>query len=799
MPHSRLTAFLSFSPSAVPRSSRLRPVVLAVLGLLTGGAALAQAGGAPLKLRPTPMLSEVPPDPAQSAAVMYGDHVAGRADLETLVEGRGELRRPGLVVRGEQLFYDQATDIASSIQRVDVNARGDRYSGAEGQLQLDAFEGFFLRPTYQFLANGAYGSADRVNFLDRDRAVVLRGTYTTCRRDDPDWRPDWMLHADRLEIDQEEGVGHATNGLLEFQGVPILPIPTTVSFPIDERRKSGWLPPTIGLDNKSGLNLSVPYYWNIAPNRDATITPILLTRRGAHLAGEFRYLESGYQGRVNANWMSNDRLRDRERWGFFARHNGTHDTGLDGIGGIGVGLNLNRVSDNDYWRDFRGRGLSLTTRLLANDATVSWGRGDFAFSARTLKWQTLQDVTAPIVPPYDRLPQLVGRWGRVNDRGFDYSIDGDYTRFRGDRAWTNQPDADRSFLHAQLSRPFLRPWGFLTPKVQLDATNYQFSQGGLVDGSDNASRVVPTLSLDSGLVFEREASYFGRGFRQTLEPRLMYVYTPYRSQNRLPNYDSGLYDFNFATIWAENSFAGHDRIVDNNLVTAGLTTRLLDPETGAEAVRLGVAQRYRFSPQDVILPGGTPTGRGLSDVMLGASLNWDTRWSFDTVVQYNPDTRRSTRTTIHARYSPQAFHTVSVAYRHQRDLKSESVDVGWQWPLADLLGGREELGRRPSATSGSCNGRWYGVGRLNYDLKASRLVDTIVGLEYDAGCWVGRVVYEQLQSTLTSANKRIMFQIELIGLSRIGSNPLQILRNNVPRYQLLHQDETPPSRFTTYE
>ena len=217
-------------------------------------------------------------------------------------------------------------------------------------------------------------------------------------------------------------------------------------------------------------------------------------------------------------------------------------------------------------------------------------------------------------------------------------------------------------------------------------------------------------------------------------------------------------------------------------------------------VRLGLAQRYRFSGQQVVLPGGTPTERGLSDIMLGAGINWDPRWSFDSVVQYNPDTRRSTRTTLQGRYSPGPYRTVSAAYRHQRDLQSEHLDVGWQWPLSDLAGRRGELGTTTARTGGgSCNGRWYSVGRLNYSLRESRLVDAILGVEYDAGCWIGRVVLEKLTSSTTSSTKRIMFQLEFVGLSRLGSNPLRTLRNNIPRYQYLREETTSPSRFTEYE
>ena len=771
--------------------------VLALLAL----PALAQPSE-PLALRASPLLAEQLPPQAKPPSVVFGDRISGRNGLETVIEGNAELRQPGRVAFGDKLVHDQTTDIATVTGGVRVNAEGDRYTGTSGQLKVDAMEGFLLQPTYRFLANGAHGQAERIELLDRDRSSVFGGTYTTCQRDGDgaDWRPDWLLRADRLDIDRAEDEGRVQGAVLEFMGLPVLPLPT-LTFPLSERRKSGWLPPTVGLDNKSGLNLSVPYYWNIAPNRDATFTPGIMARRGVDMQGEFRYLENGYQGRANLSYMPNDRLRDsNDRWGYFLRHNGTHDSGIEGIGNFGVGLNLNRVSDNDFWRDFTRRGLSLTTRLLSNDGMLSWGRGDFSFSARALKWQTLQDVGAPIVPPYDRLPQLVGRWGRLNDRGLDYSVEADYTRFRADRFLVRQPNADRAVVHAQLARPFTRPWGFITPKVQLHTTHYDYD-APLIDGATSASRALPTLSLDSGLVFERDARYFGRAVRQTLEPRLMYVYTPYRGQNRLPNYDSGAFDFNFATIWAENAFAGHDRVVDNNLVTGGLTTRLLDADTGAEAVRLGIAQRYRFSGQQVVLPGGTPTERGLSDVMFGGSVNWDPRWGVDSVVQYNPDTRRNTRTTLQARYSPGPYRTVSAAYRLQRDLGSKSLDIGWQWPLNDLAGRRGELGVTRRAGGGNCaGGAWYSVGRLNYDLRGTQLTEGLLGVEYDAGCWIGRVVVEKLNSSLTtSSTKRIMFQLEFVGLSRVGSNPIAALRNNIPRYTPLRQEVTSPSRFTEYE
>jgi LPS-assembly protein len=306
---------------------------------------------------------------------------------------------------------------------------------------------------------------------------------------------------------------------------------------------------------------------------------------------------------------------------------------------------------------------------------------------------------------------------------------------------------------------------------------------------------VPTFSLDSGLVFERDARYFGRAFRQTLEPRAFYVYTPFRDQSLLPNYDSAANDFNFATIYTENAFGGNDRISDNNLLTLGATTRLLDPDTGAEAARFGMAQRLRFKDQLVTLPGEQPVSERLSDLLFGATINWTPLWSLDATVQYNPKTRRSIRETIGGRYSPGNYRVISAAYRLQRG-SSEQLDIGWQWPINDLWG---DKGVDMGPGQGEGEGRWYSVGRLNFSLQDRRLVDAVVGLEYDAGCWLGRVVLERLQSGTTTSNKRILFQLEFVGFTRLGSNALQTLKQNIPRYQFLREQISTPSRFSNYE
>ena len=757
---------------------------------------------AALLLKTTPLLQDKLDEEVRKLqpTFIFGDRVTGRPELDTVVEGHAELRRSGSVIRADRLEYYQPDDLAKARGNVRINREGNVYEGSEAQIKVDAFEGYFNDTTYQILKNGGHGEASRIDFIDEKRSVARNASYTTCeRRPGPSWMPDWVLKAAKIKFDYDTDVGEAEDVQLRFYDTPIFGL-SSMSFPLSDARKTGWLPPTLNLDNTSGVEVIAPYYWNIAPNRDATFFPSVMSKRGVNLGAEFRYLEQNYSGAARYDWMPVDRLRAGSRWGFAATHNGTINTGISAVGGLGLALNLNRVSDAQYWSDFPRATSSLTQRLLANDGTLSWSKDNFSLAARALKWQTLQSPDV-IIPPYDRLPQLTGRYSQRNLAGLDVSTEVDYTRFASQQALTLQPNGQRSYALAQLSLPFLTPGYFVKPKLQLHTTRYQFDSP-VSTGITSASRVVPTASVDSGLIFERDTAYFGRSFTQTLEPRVFYTYTPFRDQNALPNYDSGATDFSFATIYNENPFVGNDRIADNNLLTLGATSRLLDPATGSEAVRLAFAQRLRFKDQLVTLPGGTPDTARLSDMLFGASVNWSPQWSTDTTVQYNPKTKTSQRTTLGARYSPSDYRVLSTAYRYTRGTlllpTSRQVDLGWQWPLNDLWG---DKGQSLPAGQGQGAGRWYSVGRLNYNLQDRKIVDAVVGFEYDAGCWLGRVVLNRLQTATTSANVRASFQLEFVGFTRIGSspNPLKTLQQNVPRYQALRETTTSPSRFSNYE
>ena len=296
---------------------------------------------------------------------------------------------------------------------------------------------------------------------------------------------------------------------------------------------------------------------------------------------------------------------------------------------------------------------------------------------------------------------------------------------------------------------------------------------------------------------ERNAAFNGRDWIQTLEPRIFYVNTPYRDQSAYPVYDSARFDYNFATVFTENAYSGYDRLADNHLLTLGATSRFLDPSTGAESARFGIAQRLRIKDQRVLLPGELPLNDRLSDFLIGATVNLDQKWLFDSTVQYNPKTNASERSALGARYNPTPYRLFNVSFRNETLYQSRLIDLAWQWPLNDLWGDR---GANLGPGQGQGEGRWYSVARLNYNLHESKLVDAIMGVEYDAGCWLSRVVLQQQQIGALINTRRIMFQLEFSGFGRVGANPLQQLQTQIPRYQMLRDNRVlAPSRFGLYD
>ena len=758
--------------------------------------ALAQAAEGLLTLQPSPRLAPLP-DAAQQRGrpvILQADRIQARPDADAVAEGAVEFRRAGTVIRADRLSYDSRRDVATAKGQVLIQRADAQYRGTELQLQLERFEGFFLQPEFAFPGLGSGGRAERVDFIDSQRSRAQRAVYTSCPRDGGG-EPDWLLRTERIRIDLAANEGIAEGAVLQFLGVPILGLPV-LSFPLTDDRKSGWLPPTIlPVDSRNGFTVGVPYYWNIAPNRDATITPTVYTRRGLAVEGEFRYLEPRHAGTLRLQGLPNDRALGRSRHAWQLDQEGQVGGALPAAGpasveagtpgsGLRYSVLAQGVSDDAYWKDFPQLVPATSPRLLSQQVqlersrTAAWGT--LSAYARVQHWQVLQTGvdSEAIVAPYQRSPQLGLRLEPLLPAGLRGSLETEVNHF-------TRPDGSASAerytgwrWHAQgsVSRTWGTPGLWLRPQLSLNAAAYTVDQRDAA--VQRGSRLLPTASVDAGLVLERDSTWLGRAQRQTLEPRLLYVNTPYKDQSRLPNFDAAERDFNTVSIYSGNAFSGIDRVSDAHQATAGVTMRLVDAETGAETLRLGLAQRVRFRAQRTVLEG-EPLSQRFSNVLVDGSTSVFRPWQFDAALQYDPDSQRVVRSIIGARFAPGPFRTVSVGYRLARGL-SEQVELGWQWPVYRGTA-------TPVGASAGCGGTVYAVGRINYSLKDGRTTDSILGLEYDSGCWIARVLAERLSTGRAEATTKVLLQLELVGLSRLGANPLQVLKDNIPGYRLLRE------------
>ena len=783
-------------PSLAPKLLPVRPQH--ALSLLAACLLLAHEAGAQdaaPALQPIPRLKPAAGDDAarrQSPLYLRADQLSGQPAGELRAEGNVEMRHAGVVLRADQLRYDQAEDLAVAQGKVRITFEGSSFSGPEMQLKVQRMEGFVREPRYELAMTGAGGRAERIDILGPNTSRVINGNYTSCQREDAQ-NPDWVLSARQLDLDLDAGVGVAEGAVLRFFDVPILSLPT-MSFPLSDQRKSGWLPPNLDFTTGSGIELAVPYYWNIAPNRDATITPGYSTRRGFAVNGEFRYLEPDYSGRLNLDLLPYDQVYDDTRWWLTFNHLGklADDLRYSAV--------VERVSDNEWWNDFPRRHLSLTPRLLPLVVQAEKDLGSPSLGAelyaRTQRWQVLQAPNT-MQAPFDRALQVGLRSSGNLQAGLQYAIETEANRFMlpqdAGYSSTNTP-SDGTRLHAQgwINRPFREPGWWVTPSVLFNAASYQTDEP-MPSGNTTASRVIPTFSLGGGAEFERKTEWLGRSLRQTLEPRVLYVNTPYVDQSNYPNFDSAVKDYSFASIFSENVFSGIDRVSDTNAVTAGVTTRLLDATSGVELLQLGIVQRYLFNEQ-LVTESGVAEKPGFSDVLLRGSTRVIEPFNLEGYLRYSPSVDRVVRTILGMQYQPGPFRTLNLTYRYARDISSQ-WEASWQWPIYQPGGVPQRKGW--DGTARSCGGAWYTVGRVTYSTTDDRVTDSVVGVEYDAGCWIARMAVSRWSTGVSEASTQVLFQLELVGLSRLGSNAIGVLRDNIPGYQLLRErrSDSPASAF----
>ena len=706
------------------------------------------------------------------------DHIAGRNDVEVVADGNVELRKRNSVLQSDRLTYWQEADEMEAEGNVRLSRDGDRVRGPKMRMKMDDSTGFFEQPEYSIrriktgsaatLWTGAeervtpnlttgHGAAARMDFEGEGKYRLTDATYTTCTpaagRD-----PDWFARTTDLRLDYDDEEGTARNATLYFKGAPILYSPW-ISFSLNHERKSGLLTPTFGSTSRGGMEYTQPFYWNIAQNMDATIAPRFMAKRGTLWNGEYRYLNPNYSGTMQGQYLPEDKIEKKRRSSYSLSHNQNLGYGFSGS------LALNGASDGTYFSDLASGSSVIAQTNLLRQGTLSYGGAWWSANLLAQSYQTLQDPSLPpVTEPYRRLPQLTLNANRGDlPLGMNFAFSGEHVNFRNPTLVQGR----RFTLYPQISLPLQTEVLSVTPKIGLHSTRYNLDRQA-AGTPDKLTRSVPIFSVDSGVTFERDFDWQGRNLTQTLEPRLYYLYVPVRDQSQIPVFDSGATGFDFAQIFGENRYGGGDRIGDANQLTAMLTSRLLDPLTGAETLRAAFGQRFYFSTQKVGLPGEVLRSDRQTDFLGSLSGRILPKTYADIGVQYNPRLSRMERLNVGGRYQPEAGQVLNAGYRYTRDQLGQ-FDISGQWPVF---------------------GGWHAVGRFNYSTKDKRMVESVAGLEYDGGCWIGRVVFQRLATQTQVSNTALFFQLELNGFAKVGSNPLDILRRNVPGYGVINQQST---------
>ncbi|WP_273432481.1 LPS-assembly protein LptD [Chitinibacter tainanensis] len=686
-----------------------------------------------------------PPTPAEPPVFIEADQAMVQEGEYTEARGNVVMNRDAVEVESDWARYQFAADKLLAGDQVKLKKDGDTICGKQLDITLGTREGALNEATYELNYGQARGQAEKVDFEGKDKYRVHKGNLTTCSVE----QNAWYVHAREMQLDYTQNYGQAWNGWLEFQGVPIFYYPW-IDFPLDGGRKTGFLMPNFNYSNRNGFELTTPFYWNIAPNYDATIFPSYFSKRGMMLGGEFRYLQPEYRGMLKLEGIDDSLANDR-RYSLLFQHSQQLADRLQ------LDLNYQRVSDDKYFSDFGDR-LSVASQVnLPQEAVLSYSGSNWSTYLRAQQYQTLQSTTSPVEEPYRRLPQWYASYNPSLGYGTQSNVSAEFTRFTHD----TKDQGQRSWIYPTVSLPLANQYSFLTPKLGVHATYYSTETANGRDlGSE--SRVLPIASLHGGLFFEREGSLFGSNIIQTLEPQLYYLYVPYKDQSKLPNYDSGATDLSWSGLFAENKYSGNDRINDANEITLALNSRIFDDESGVERFSAGIGQRlYLHSPKVGLSGNLTDDQVKTSDMLflLGGNLPYDLRVDYS--LQHNTREDKTVRSDVNLNWHPGEFKTLNLRYSVNRLTNTEQLDTSAQWPLG---------------------GGWYGVARYNYSLKDNQALEALAGVEYNAGCWALRIAAQRFITTNSEYKTNYFLLLELGGLAGIGMNPISALRQSIPGY-----------------
>jgi LPS-assembly protein len=697
---------------------------------------------------PAAVTPEIPASDDESPINLYAD------TAESIGQQFFTLRGNAVVLYGAQRL--EADSITYNTNNGEVEAQGNLHysrpgllvSGDSARLFPHEERGVLYNATYAFPEQHGRGNAVTVQLLDAHHEQLDQATYTTC----PPGKLDWLLSARQVDLDTQDGRGIAHHANMRLKGIPVLYTPY-INYPIDGRRHSGLLIPKIGTSQETGLDVSVPYYWNIAPNYDATLIPRVMSKRGVMMNAEFRYLHHKDSGTVQVEYLPSDKEYDNKSRSLMSfvddGHPMPHLTTL---------IRASNVSDKDYFQNLGTTLVQSSQSFLRREAQATYHGNRWTLDTRLLNFQTVDPTVAVADRPYTELPRILFSAAPAQRLlGLHFNVDSELTQFKKDKAVSGT----RLDLLPQLSLPIERASWYVKPAAGIRYTTYQLNDQPAGD-PERPQRTNAIADLDAGMFFDRAVQWGGSDYLQTLEPRLYYLYVPYKKQDDIPVFDTGEYDFSFWQLFLNNRFSGPDRMGDANQLSTALTTRVLDPGSGVQRLRASLGQITYFRNLKVTLPNQQVYTNSSSDLIGEFGMAISREWNAATEIQWNPGATRTDRGDVLLQYRADKRQLVNLSYRYRRSSMNQT-DVSFLWPLGNA---------------------WHLVGRWNYSLDDSTTLDSLAGFAYESCCWALQLVGRSYINNVDGQHTNGVFaQVEFKGLTSTGHQVDNLLERGILDYK----------------
>lgn len=698
-----------------------------------------------------PALTGFAPAAAADATTITAKSTVAKQGESFVMEGDVHLQRGDLRMRADQLTYLKSTETVTANGAVEYEVGGFRMSSSRAEFNVAEQSGEIAASNYWIPQRHLRGQAGSIRLESSQVLQLNDATLTSCE----EGKTDWLLKASELRLDRGKNEGIAKHARLEFMQVPFFYFPY-LSFPI-EGRKTGFLVPDYGSSDSNGTELGLPWYWNIAPNRDATFTPHYFSERGLQLQSEFRYLNKANAGQLDLVYLQDDDKYNDDRYFSRLQHDGRPASGWT------TRIDASRASDGDYLDDFGGELTSSSLTHLEQRLSMGYQAAGWHFNSLLETYQTMDDTLAATSRPYRRLPQIVLYSDNTPTiSGVSANINTEFVDFDREEGVVGR----RVDIQPRISWNFQRSAGFAKSGLSLRHTRYRLenNQSGSVSAP---SRSLPIFSLDSGLFFERELASADSPMIQTLEPRLFYLYVPYRDQSNLTVFDSGMPQLGFDQLFRDNRFSGVDRAGDANQLTVALTSRLYSGQ-GREMFSASLGQIRYFSDRKVTLPGQAEESFNRSDVVAELRTHWNQRVESSASLLVDSENNRNARGSFKFRYQQDKDRIAHLAWRYERDPVGQNsgidqADVSVLWPLYK---------------------QWKAAGRWYYSFHDEVPLERLVGIEYESCCWALRLVSRDyisnsINNTTASTgpqdrNKSIWLQLELKGLASVGKKTKEL-------------------------